>query len=101
MTTVCSVVDDVSISGFKVPLSDPNTLERANEVLVQDETQSPDAVSATSQSTDDSTKDLVLHLHHFSFSLSFFTFLVTLFLFPVYSDLNNMYLYLNMYFVMN
>ncbi|XP_062850299.1 UHRF1-binding protein 1-like isoform X2 [Trichomycterus rosablanca] len=53
--------DDVSISGFKATLSDPNATERATEVLVQDadETQSPDAVSATSQSTDDPTKDLV------------------------------------------
>lgn len=55
------VVDDVSISGFKATLIEPNAPERAVEVLVQDgdEAQSPDAVSATSQSIDEPTKDLV------------------------------------------
>ncbi|KAL6473653.1 hypothetical protein MHYP_G00172140 [Metynnis hypsauchen] len=53
--------DDISISGFKAPLSEPTAPERATEVLVQDgdDAQSPDAVSATSQSIDEPTKDLV------------------------------------------
>ncbi|KAI4886670.1 hypothetical protein NFI96_016333 [Prochilodus magdalenae] len=53
--------DDVSISGFKATLSEPVVPERATEVLVQDgdDAQSPDAVSATSQSIDEPTKDLV------------------------------------------
>ncbi|XP_053498282.1 UHRF1-binding protein 1-like isoform X2 [Ictalurus furcatus] len=53
--------DDVSISGFKVTMSDLNTAERATEVMVQDgeDGQSPEAVSATSQSTDERAKDLV------------------------------------------
>ncbi|XP_066524043.1 UHRF1-binding protein 1-like [Hoplias malabaricus] len=53
--------DDVSISGFKTPLSEPTAPERATEVLVQDgdDAQSPDAGSATSQSIDEPTKDLV------------------------------------------
>ncbi|XP_053093226.1 UHRF1-binding protein 1-like isoform X2 [Pangasianodon hypophthalmus] len=53
--------DDVSISGFKVTLSDPSAAERATEVVVQDgeNAQSPEAVSATSQSTDEHAKDLV------------------------------------------
>lgn len=55
-------IDDVSISGFKVALSDPSAAERATEVMVQDgeDAQSPEAVSATSQSTDEHAKDLVL-----------------------------------------
>ncbi|MCJ8736272.1 hypothetical protein PDJAM_G00257060 [Pangasius djambal] len=47
--------------GFKVALSDPSAAERATEVVVQDgeDAQSPEAVSATSQSTDEHAKDLV------------------------------------------
>lgn len=54
-------IDDVSISGYKVALSDPSAVERATEVMVQDgeDAQSPEAVSATSQSTDEHAKDLV------------------------------------------
>ncbi|XP_072528601.1 bridge-like lipid transfer protein family member 3B isoform X2 [Salminus brasiliensis] len=53
--------DDVSISGFKSTLSEPTAPERATEVVAQDtdDAQSPDAVSATSQSIDEPTKDLV------------------------------------------
>ncbi|XP_046715878.1 UHRF1-binding protein 1-like isoform X4 [Silurus meridionalis] len=53
--------DDVSISGFKVPLNDPSVAERAVEVMAEDGdgAQSPEAVSATSQSTDEHAKDLV------------------------------------------
>lgn len=52
----------MSISGFKVALSDPSAAERAAEVMVQDgeDAQSPEAASATSQSTDEHAKDLVL-----------------------------------------
>ncbi|XP_058263998.1 UHRF1-binding protein 1-like isoform X3 [Hemibagrus wyckioides] len=53
--------DDVSISGYKATSSDPSAAERATEVMVQDgeDAQSPEAVSATSQSTDEQAKDLV------------------------------------------
>lgn len=62
---MCLFVDDVSISGFKVTMGDLNTAERATEVMVQDgeDGQSPEAVSATSQSTDERAKDLVLPSH--------------------------------------
>lgn len=51
--------DDTSISGFKDTLSDQSGAESANEALSHDVTVSPDAVSATSQSTDDPARDLV------------------------------------------
>ncbi|XP_076862892.1 bridge-like lipid transfer protein family member 3B isoform X1 [Brachyhypopomus gauderio] len=53
--------DDMSISGFKAALSESSVPEQATDALMQDgdDSQSPDAVSATSQSTDDPTKDLV------------------------------------------
>uniref|UniRef100_W5L938 Bridge-like lipid transfer protein family member 3B n=1 Tax=Astyanax mexicanus TaxID=7994 RepID=W5L938_ASTMX len=51
--------DDVSISAFKAPLSEPSVPERTTEVEDADDAQSPDAVSATSQSIDEPTKDLV------------------------------------------
>ncbi|XP_023672651.2 bridge-like lipid transfer protein family member 3B isoform X2 [Paramormyrops kingsleyae] len=51
--------DDTSITGFKDTLSDQSGAESANEALSHDVTVSPDAVSATSQSTDDPARDLV------------------------------------------
>ncbi|XP_051746963.1 UHRF1-binding protein 1-like isoform X3 [Ctenopharyngodon idella] len=53
--------DDVSISGFKEVLNEQISTEGANVSLAQeaDETQSPDAMSAASQSIDEPTKDLV------------------------------------------
>ncbi|KAL2076714.1 hypothetical protein ACEWY4_027689 [Coilia grayii] len=53
--------DDVSMSGFKDALSEHSTAESASEVLVPsaDGAVSPDAVSATSQSIDEPTKDMV------------------------------------------
>lgn len=50
--------DDVSISGFKDPVSE----QSATEAVIGQEQEggvSPDTVSATSQSIDDPTKDLV------------------------------------------
>uniref|UniRef100_A0A8B9R7J9 Chorein N-terminal domain-containing protein n=1 Tax=Astyanax mexicanus TaxID=7994 RepID=A0A8B9R7J9_ASTMX len=43
----------------RAPLSEPSVPERATEVEDADDAQSPDAVSATSQSIDEPTKDLV------------------------------------------
>ncbi|KAG5267574.1 hypothetical protein AALO_G00223240 [Alosa alosa] len=53
--------DDVSMSGFKDALSEHSTAESASEAMVPaaDGGVSPDAVSATSQSIDEPTKDLV------------------------------------------
>ncbi|XP_056093213.1 UHRF1-binding protein 1-like isoform X3 [Rhinichthys klamathensis goyatoka] len=53
--------DDVSISGFKDALNEQNSTDGANVSLAQeaDEAQSPDAISAASQSIDEPTKDLV------------------------------------------
>ncbi|KAG7456238.1 hypothetical protein MATL_G00249590 [Megalops atlanticus] len=55
------VGDDISISGFKDVPSDQSGAESANEALGQnmDGGVSPDTVSATSQSIDEPTKDLV------------------------------------------
>lgn len=50
--------DDVSISGFKDAITEQNVTE-ATTVQEQEEAVSPDTVSATSQSTDDPTKDTV------------------------------------------
>lgn len=50
--------DDVSISGFKDAITEQNATE-ATTVQEQEEAVSPDTVSATSQSTDDPTKDTV------------------------------------------
>lgn len=71
MTYHCIVfVDDVSISGYKATSSDPSAAERAAEVQDGEDAQSPEAVSATSQSTDEQAKDLVLPSHTL-YSLSF------------------------------
>ncbi|KAK2892731.1 hypothetical protein Q8A67_012719 [Cirrhinus molitorella] len=53
--------DDVSISGFKEGLTEQISTEGTNVSLAQeaDEAQSPDAISAASQSIDEPTKDLV------------------------------------------
>lgn len=64
------VIDDVSISGFKEGLSEQNSTEGASVILAQeaDEAQSPDAISAASQSIDEPMKDLVINsafLFHF------------------------------------
>lgn len=71
MTYHCIVfVDDVSISGYKATSNDPSAAERATEVQDGEDAQSPEAVSATSQSTDEQAKDLVLPSHAL-YSLSF------------------------------
>ncbi|XP_073336410.1 bridge-like lipid transfer protein family member 3B isoform X2 [Pagrus major] len=54
--------DDVSISGFKDAISEQSATESATEAATGHEQEggvSPDTVSATSQSTDDPTKDMV------------------------------------------
>ncbi|KAE8281355.1 UHRF1-binding protein 1-like [Larimichthys crocea] len=54
--------DDVSISGFKDSMSEQSATESAAEAVTGQEQEggvSPDTVSATSQSTDDPTKDIV------------------------------------------
>uniref|UniRef100_A0A3Q4AD76 Uncharacterized protein n=1 Tax=Mola mola TaxID=94237 RepID=A0A3Q4AD76_MOLML len=54
--------DDVSISGFKDAISEQSATESAAEVVIVPELDggvSPDTVSATSQSTDDPSKDMV------------------------------------------
>lgn len=54
--------DDVSISGFKDAISEQSAAESASEIAIGQEQEggvSPDTVSATSQSTDDPTKDTV------------------------------------------
>lgn len=54
--------DDVSISGFKDAISEQSATESAAEAVTGQEQEggvSPDTVSATSQSTDDPTKDIV------------------------------------------
>ncbi|XP_051247617.1 UHRF1-binding protein 1-like isoform X2 [Dicentrarchus labrax] len=54
--------DDVSISGFKDAISEQSATESAAEAVIGQEQEggvSPDTVSATSQSTDDPTKDIV------------------------------------------
>ncbi|XP_035529833.1 UHRF1-binding protein 1-like [Morone saxatilis] len=54
--------DDVSISGFKDAISEQSATESAAEAVIGPEQEggvSPDTVSATSQSTDDPTKDIV------------------------------------------
>ncbi|XP_070784937.1 bridge-like lipid transfer protein family member 3B [Enoplosus armatus] len=54
--------DDVSISGFKDAISEQSATESATEAVIGQEQEggvSPDTVSATSQSTDDPTKDIV------------------------------------------
>lgn len=53
-----SGTDDVSISGFKDGITEQNATEAAT-VQEQEEAASPDTVSATSQSTDDPSKDTV------------------------------------------
>lgn len=53
-----SGTDDVSISGFKDAIAEQTATE-ATTVQEQEEAASPDTVSATSQSTDDPTKDTV------------------------------------------
>lgn len=53
-----SATDDVSISGFKDGITEQIATEAAT-VQEQEETASPDTVSATSQSTDDPSKDTV------------------------------------------
>lgn len=69
MLFVYFVIDDVSISGFKEALSEQNSTEGASVILGQeaDEAQSPDAISAASQSIDEPTKDLVINLTVLSF----------------------------------
>ncbi|CAL8242074.1 unnamed protein product [Merluccius merluccius] len=53
--------DDVSMSGFKDTVSEQSTTESANEAAIGPEEGgvSPDTVSATSQSIDEPTKDIV------------------------------------------
>ncbi|CAJ1054782.1 UHRF1-binding protein 1-like isoform X1 [Xyrichtys novacula] len=54
--------DDVSISGFKDAISEQSVTENTTEVVIGPEQEggvSPDTVSATSQSIDDPTKDIV------------------------------------------
>lgn len=54
--------DDVSISGFKDGIGEQRGTESAAEAAIGQEQEggvSPDTVSATSQSTDDPTKDTV------------------------------------------
>lgn len=54
--------DDVSISGFKDAVSEQSATESAAEAVIGQEQEggvSPDTVSATSQSIDEPTKDLV------------------------------------------
>uniref|UniRef100_A0A9J8CDR4 Bridge-like lipid transfer protein family member 3B n=1 Tax=Cyprinus carpio carpio TaxID=630221 RepID=A0A9J8CDR4_CYPCA len=53
--------DDISMSGYKEVLNEQISSEGTNVTLAQeaDETQSPDAISAASQSIDEPTKDLV------------------------------------------
>ncbi|XP_041636558.1 UHRF1-binding protein 1-like isoform X2 [Cheilinus undulatus] len=54
--------DDVSISGFKDAISEQSATESATEAVIGPEQEggvSPDTVSATSQSIDDPTKDIV------------------------------------------
>ncbi|XP_049422470.1 UHRF1-binding protein 1-like isoform X1 [Epinephelus fuscoguttatus] len=54
--------DDVSISGFKDAISEQSATESATEAVTAQEQEggaSPDTVSATSQSIDDPTKDIV------------------------------------------
>ncbi|XP_059181729.1 UHRF1-binding protein 1-like isoform X2 [Centropristis striata] len=54
--------DDVSISGFKDAISEQSATESAAEAVIGPEQEggvSPDTISATSQSIDDPTKDLV------------------------------------------
>lgn len=54
--------DDVSISGFKDAISEQSATESATEAVTGQEQEggaSPDTVSATSQSIDDPTKDIV------------------------------------------
>lgn len=56
--------DDVSMSGFKDAISEQSATESATEAVIGQEQEggvSPDTVSATSQSIDDPTKDLVRH----------------------------------------
>lgn len=76
---MCFVIDDVSISGFKDALNEQISTEGANVSLAQeaDEAQSPDAISAASQSIDEPTKDLVISsLLSFLFSqVNFFVIL--------------------------
>ncbi len=58
--------DDVSISGFKDAISEQSATESATEAVIGQEQEggvSPDTVSATSQSTDDPTKDIVRYKH--------------------------------------
>lgn len=57
-----SCADDVSISGFKDTISEQSTTESAAEAATGQEQEggiSPDTVSATSQSIDEPTKDIV------------------------------------------
>ncbi|XP_078137603.1 bridge-like lipid transfer protein family member 3B isoform X3 [Sander vitreus] len=54
--------DDVSMSGFKDAISEQSATESATEAVIGQEQEggvSPDTVSATSQSIDDPTKDIV------------------------------------------
>uniref|UniRef100_A0A3Q3LVR7 Bridge-like lipid transfer protein family member 3B n=1 Tax=Mastacembelus armatus TaxID=205130 RepID=A0A3Q3LVR7_9TELE len=54
--------DDVSISGFKDSISEQSAAESATEAVIGQEQEggvSPDTVSATSQSIDETTKDIV------------------------------------------
>lgn len=75
---MCFVTDDVSISGFKEVLNEQISTEGANVSLAQeaDETQSPDAMSAASQSIDEPTKDLVIS-SLLSFLFSYVNFLLS------------------------
>lgn len=60
--SVLTGTDDVSISGFKDSMSEQSATESAAEAVTGQEQEggvSPDTVSATSQSTDDPTKDIV------------------------------------------
>lgn len=67
------VTDDVSISGFKEALNERISTDGSVTLAQEaDEAQSPDAISAASQSIDEPMKDLVIT----SFQSSFFNFLL-------------------------
>lgn len=58
---ICFVTDDVSISGFKEALNEHISTEGSVTLAQEaDEAQSPDAISAASQSIDEPMKDLVI-----------------------------------------
>lgn len=71
------VSDDVSISGFKEVRNEQISTEGTNVTLAQeaDEAQSPDAISAASQSIDEPTNDLVIIPFYLFFHSPFYIML--------------------------